>query len=642
MLHLINRSKTGAGRGSRETGQIIIMIAFAAMAMFAIVGLAIDAGRLYITKAELSRATDAAALSGILEFDGTANGLTRGVTACQEYFEANEPEAEQPECVPYAAENEMTVDASKAVDMAFLSVLGVGPQTVSAHSRSGFGVQFLDVALAIDATGSMDDGCNSSQNNGGCPIHEAKQAAQDFKDIMLGTSPEGNTAVGVTALRGCFRANPQTALAPMSSSAKPLCVLDDSSTGTWVTDLTYNLNTLETQIDNIFSRGGSGTNPCGGIAKGWEILEGPGNHMAQEDNLRFLILLSDGDSNYYGHYTYQSTPYASPHTYQSYECQPPPSCSDANYNVGGESSDPDDPCQDGVYQPAITVAEDDFNGPGSNCPSTWDSDSDYGWSGAAWTASSTDISRITSAGPNDTSCHVRIGSTGWMCRAIDLTGYDGGTLRFSAKQTDNWESGPDDALIQISTDTDACTTGAGFNTIETIEDGEINTSYRSFSEDLGIYVDQMIYIKFQGSTDSTSEYWYLDSIAVEAGDTGSSNGYQNGHNGSPASCSTAVKRERQLDMLTWDIAKAIEADGVEIFVVGFGTCDPDNAIYSDAQCDAQIGNNDHDNTADERLLKCIASSPDSTNDNYYYVASATDLPSIFTEIATQISHRLIE
>jgi len=61
-----------------EDGQIIVMVALVAVVLTATVGIAIDVGRLYVTKAELSRAVDAAALSGILEFNGQASGLTNG------------------------------------------------------------------------------------------------------------------------------------------------------------------------------------------------------------------------------------------------------------------------------------------------------------------------------------------------------------------------------------------------------------------------------------------------------------------------------------------------------------------------------------------------------------------------------------
>jgi hypothetical protein len=487
----------------------------------------------------------------------------------------------------------------------------------------------------------MDDGCNGSQNNSGCPIYEAKEAAKNFKDIILGTSPDGNVSVGTTALRGCFRANPQTATAPKPTS-DDLCVLHDSSSSSWVVGLGYDATTLDTHINNIYSEGGSGTNVCGGISKGWEILEGSGNHEAEEDNLRFLVLLSDGDNNYYGHYTYQSTPYPSPHTYQSYPCQPPSSCS----SVGGESTG-SDPCQDGVYSPAVTIASDLFDRySSSQCPTSWNSDDDYGWNDSAWTPSASNASRVTSDSPHDFNCHVRLGGSGSICRSIDLTGYNGATLRYWAKRN-SWSSSGDDAWIQVSTTSNACTNGAAsWTTVQDLNRGEVSTSYNDHSEDISSYVGGVIYIRFQGSMSSTSEYLFVDTITVEAGDTGSSNGYVNGHNGSPASCSSAVKRERQMDILTWDLAKAIEADGIEIIIVGFGVCDPDTSdpaiTYTDTQCNSQIGNTDHDDTADERLLKCMASSTSGTNDHYYYAASATELPGIFTQIASQIAHRLIE
>jgi hypothetical protein len=110
-----------------------------------------------------------------------------------------------------------------------------------------------------------------------------------------------------------------------------------------------------------------------------------------------------------------------------------------------------------------------------------------------------------------------------------------------------------------------------------------------------------------------------------------------------ATCGTSYKRERQLDKQTWDVAKAIEADGVEIFVVAFGVCSSNSTTYTQAQCnDGRIGNTDSDTTADQRLLKCIASSAAGTNDHYYFATSASQIGTIFTAIATQIAHRLIE
>jgi hypothetical protein len=50
-----------------EKGQSIVILAFAVVVLLAFVGLALDVGRLYGTRIQLSRAVDAAALAGVLE-----------------------------------------------------------------------------------------------------------------------------------------------------------------------------------------------------------------------------------------------------------------------------------------------------------------------------------------------------------------------------------------------------------------------------------------------------------------------------------------------------------------------------------------------------------------------------------------------
>jgi hypothetical protein len=225
-----------------------------------------------------------------------------------------------------------------------------------------------------------------------------------------------------------------------------------------------------------------------------------------------------------------------------------------------------------------------------------------------------------------------------MYRSVDLSSAGSAVLTYFAKRA-SWESG-DDVRVQVSTD------GSNWTTVYTNTTSNTSTGYRSFCVDVSGYVGEAdLRIRFLGDMNSSSlDHFYVDAIEVNTDTACSSDGYQDGFNGSPANCSTAVKRERQLDMLTWDMAKAIEADGIEIIVVGFGVCDPDpgDTVFTDAQCDSLIGNDDHDNTADERLVKCIASSTPGSNDHYYYAASAGELNAIFTQIASQIAHRLIE
>jgi len=113
-----------------------------------------------------------------------------------------------------------------------------------------------------------------------------------------------------------------------------------------------------------------------------------------------------------------------------------------------------------------------------------------------------------------------------------------------------------------------------------------------------------------------------------------------GYNGSE--CRPGQTRERQLDTKTLALADQLAADGVEIFVVGFSVCSHPNSAQgkTPGYCNG-VGNPDHDNAADRRLLKCIASSTEGTNDHYFEVESASELPEIFQIIAWQIAGRAL-
>src|SRR3972149_10344277 len=244
---------------SRQRGQILPMMAILAVVLIAIIGLAIDVGRIMVAKAQLVRAVDAAATLA----------------------------------VPVSpAERQVEVQASKSVDLTFLSVLtllpGVGledPVTGPADAIAGFGILPLDTYMAIDATGSMGDSpCNGNQSNPGCPIKEAKDAAADFADILLEDSPGASyTQVGAGPFRGCYR--------PPRNYSVCVPVAD------MVQDLTGDKGVVVSTIDDIEAEGGSGTNVCLGMLKGQEILFGPNGQTASNTE-RVLVLLSDGDNNY--------------------------------------------------------------------------------------------------------------------------------------------------------------------------------------------------------------------------------------------------------------------------------------------------------------------------------------------------------
>ncbi|HLF72239.1 MAG TPA: vWA domain-containing protein [Dehalococcoidia bacterium] len=261
----------------------MIVVGLTAIILIAFVGLAIDVGRMYAARAELSRAADAAALAGILELDGTAAGKAAAQTKALNFGLENEPTAAW-QVTPDPTQNRLTVNATKNVKMYFLSLVGIDNADVKGHAASGFDTVPIDAVLVIDHTGSM----------AGTPINEAKKAAKDFVNVLVPASGgSGMTAVGVVPFRGCY--NP-----PRSNS-------NCTPVATMLQGLTSSNATLTSKINAIQATGGSGTNVCLGLLKGGQTLLPPatGAHTGAS-TLRYVVLLSDGDNNYTGSVTYSA------------------------------------------------------------------------------------------------------------------------------------------------------------------------------------------------------------------------------------------------------------------------------------------------------------------------------------------------
>jgi Flp pilus assembly protein TadG len=599
-------------RANREDGQILILVVLAALIIVGSAGLAVDVGRLYATKAELSRAVDAAALAGVLEFNGTAAGLTSAGDKAQAYVTANEPTATS-SIVPDGSQSVLRISASKSVRLYFLPIFGIDSASVSARATAGFSNQTLDAVMVIDSTYSMY----------GAPLANAKDAANNFKDTLLGSSPSGNVVVGVAPFRGCYRNSPLP-------SSKTDCI----DNATQVQQLTSNLGTLESRISSLAAGTVSATNVCTGLAKGFSVLDNSGvNHETYQNNRRFLVLLSDGDNVYFGNYTYQNSP-PSPDTIgvggTNYACQPPNSCS-------GWGS----PCFSGTASSGGTVVTNDgFESGNFSGGSNW---------GGAWTTSGNDTPVVISTqSPEEGSRHARLRRGGTIQRMFSLAGIDDATLKYHAKAT-SFESG-DNVLVQVSAD------GSNW---ETLRDHNSTSGYNEYESSLEDYAgDSSVYIRFLGSMGNTTDQFYIDDVRIVNEDT---TGYLNGQDGQDyTDCDeTPSARERQLDVATLNLANALKAQEVEIYVVAFGAC-PDttgttayNAAGSNT-CTAQanpivsppasgrVGDTTTETTANHRLLKCIASSRAGTNDHYFYADEADDLPQLFTTIAAQIAHRLVE
>src|SRR3954451_7489551 len=70
---------------ARQQGQVLILFAFGFVAMMAFLGLAVDAGNIYVNRRVAQNAADAAALAGVRELgsgdQGDSSGTAKNVAA---------------------------------------------------------------------------------------------------------------------------------------------------------------------------------------------------------------------------------------------------------------------------------------------------------------------------------------------------------------------------------------------------------------------------------------------------------------------------------------------------------------------------------------------------------------------------------
>ena len=75
--------KTTSGYRKSERGAVAIIFGLTVVVLFAMGGVVLDLGHLYIAKAELQNAADAAALSGAKELNETSSGIDAAVAKAQ-------------------------------------------------------------------------------------------------------------------------------------------------------------------------------------------------------------------------------------------------------------------------------------------------------------------------------------------------------------------------------------------------------------------------------------------------------------------------------------------------------------------------------------------------------------------------------
>lgn len=168
-------------------GNVMVLIAAAMFPLLAMIGSAVDMGRLYLVQARLQSACDAgvlAARKAVSAYPNFVPARDSGpiVARGTQMFKANFPDGFQ------AAGNlrftltvgpDLAVDADAAIDepTTLMSLFGIRSVPLAAHCQSQLTVSNTDIMLAVDVTGSMNETLDGDTQS---KIAVVRQVLKDF------------------------------------------------------------------------------------------------------------------------------------------------------------------------------------------------------------------------------------------------------------------------------------------------------------------------------------------------------------------------------------------------------------------------------------------------------------------------------
>jgi len=167
---------------SGERGNVGLMFGLMLFPMIGIVGLSVDTARAYAVQEQLQTALDAAALAG-----GRNYSLANRDQIIQDYFNQNWDESRygalsSPLVITTdVTTGTLTLQANAAFKPIFVKFLGIGDLSVAADAQIVRNDTTLEVALAIDTTGSM----GSNDSSGTYKMGAAKDAANLLLNILF-------------------------------------------------------------------------------------------------------------------------------------------------------------------------------------------------------------------------------------------------------------------------------------------------------------------------------------------------------------------------------------------------------------------------------------------------------------------------
>jgi len=160
-------------RGANNSGQTLLMFVLFIVVLFLFIGLGIDLGFSYITKAQLSKAVDAAALEGMKTL---SQGTITATTVASETFAVNygrpgrDVGAVSPSVVFSKASNGVNtlldVKASTTINTFFIRVLPMWKTLAVSSSSEATRVKLI-MTLVLDRSGSMNANSPPGSTHGG-------------------------------------------------------------------------------------------------------------------------------------------------------------------------------------------------------------------------------------------------------------------------------------------------------------------------------------------------------------------------------------------------------------------------------------------------------------------------------------------
>jgi Flp pilus assembly protein TadG len=268
--------RQGNGHRRKSKGYVIVTTALAAAVLFPMIGLAIDVGILYVVRAQLWLAADAAAMAGARGLGSATDSATQTANAqaaATTYFNANwpnhywksgTPTGPSAQVIPGTNIRTVQITASVPVPLYFLRIIGQNTATVAVSAAATRQDAFIIVVM--DRSSSM----NYKMASGQTACQEAVAAAQAF----VSNFTEGRDYIGFVTFSAGVYSYPAT---------------------TTFNTKDKNGNTIPSLINQIACTGNTAT--ASGLNAAYTLMQQAYNAGLSAGRQNIIVLMTDGRPN---------------------------------------------------------------------------------------------------------------------------------------------------------------------------------------------------------------------------------------------------------------------------------------------------------------------------------------------------------